>query len=1168
MRTALLPAALLSLLLTAAASGAPFRRPRAEPLIESFSRNARAGQARLVVFRSSGELLLSSMDARSYGSALPLALLRVHRSMGATTKASGLLGPGWALAWEHRVRKLGKGAVLDSAGGDRLLFQPKPGQGLRCRLHPALRLDADALGFRLRDPDWSARFDPSGRLIELRRGGALLQVSRRSDGSPQRLSIGAKSKLELTVEGHRLRAVVDPAGRRWSYRYDKTGRLSQVDSPAKLTVRYRYDATGRLQSVRRAGRPTLAIAYDSEGRVAALSEGGRSEHIRYPGEALPETPAGAELAAELSLEGPQGRLIARQAGAKFAISGPELALDFDRNKGRLEASTPSGRWALQRNAQGRVSELQNPLGGRFHFSYDARGRLNEMVDPSGARSKLEYEAERLVALTDPEGGRSEYGYDAEGRLASIIDPAKRAMRFRHDALGRLTRFESMGGAASFGYDAADRLTSLGDGAAGRFGIQYDESGRITAMVDGAGAKSRFRWQEGNVAEVIDPLGRGSAASAAKPRPGPRLEEVIARNPAGQPIELRNEAAWLTISYDKLGRAVQITDKRAQAPLAIRSDKCGRRVALKTPWGERLIRRDKAGRVLAFSIPGLGEIRRHYGPRGLLREELPGGVSIDYKRATDGSLLALTRRRGETILEERSYQYDAAGRLVSEQRGSKTKAKRFTYDAAGQLLAVNGGAESRFRYDRTGALIERPGEASEGTKAIAIKVDAKGQLSALGERRYEHDEQGRRQRRRSGKELLDYRYDDHNRLLEVRQGARPLVSFSYDPLGRPVLRRAGSQTRRRVFDGDRVIAELDEEGQVRARYVWGEGPTELLAVELEGRWALVHRERNGSVSLLTDGSGKVVARYRYSPFGRCLEAKGELAAQNPYRFAARPLDPITGLYDMRARVYDPETGRFLSPDPAGRAGGLSPYSYCHNDPINHIDPSGRLPHVIVGALVGAVLGAGTSIGLALLNGEKVSWRDTVAMTVAGAAIGGLFAGTGGMAFFANHAVARAGRWAFGGGAATGLEETIANLLHGRPWHENVAYSTALGAGTGLLFFGVGNIFGKLSGLLSKAIPRSGTHHGLRGGASTVSAIKGKALLIKAKTAAALMVDNVVLVVKELFGGVGEKEKGSEKGEKSEHPGVNDAGPDEPAKTGERVKSPGVKGELKKLKEGAK
>ncbi len=43
-----------------------------------------------------------------------------------------------------------------------------------------------------------------------------------------------------------------------------------------------------------------------------------------------------------------------------------------------------------------------------------------------------------------------------------------------------------------------------------------------------------------------------------------------------------------------------------------------------------------------------------------------------------------------------------------------------------------------------------------------------------------------------------------------------------------------------------------------------------------------------------------------------------------------------------RYYDPETGRYISADPIGLAGGINLYGYTGNDPVNWIDPWGLSP----------------------------------------------------------------------------------------------------------------------------------------------------------------------------------------------------------------------------------
>ncbi|MGN6186845.1 MAG: RHS repeat-associated core domain-containing protein, partial [Thermoanaerobaculia bacterium] len=80
-------------------------------------------------------------------------------------------------------------------------------------------------------------------------------------------------------------------------------------------------------------------------------------------------------------------------------------------------------------------------------------------------------------------------------------------------------------------------------------------------------------------------------------------------------------------------------------------------------------------------------------------------------------------------------------------------------------------------------------------------------------------------------------------------------------------------------------------------------------------------------------------YHYTPFG---EIENSTNALQPLRFMGRELDADTSLYYVRNRWYDPVLGRFVSEDPIGLRGGINPYAYVGNDPVNLRDPQGLSP----------------------------------------------------------------------------------------------------------------------------------------------------------------------------------------------------------------------------------
>jgi len=120
------------------------------------------------------------------------------------------------------------------------------------------------------------------------------------------------------------------------------------------------------------------------------------------------------------------------------------------------------------------------------------------------------------------------------------------------------------------------------------------------------------------------------------------------------------------------------------------------------------------------------------------------------------------------------------------------------------------------------------------------------------------------------------------------------------------------------------------------YLYGH---DLLAQYDSGTWAYHVNDGLGSVRQLADPMGQVVQGYSFSPFGVPLgESGGE-----PYGFTGEQWDASTGLVYLRARYYQPATGRFLSKDLWTEdqlwPQALNPYVYVVNNPINLIDPSG-------------------------------------------------------------------------------------------------------------------------------------------------------------------------------------------------------------------------------------
>ncbi len=137
----------------------------------------------------------------------------------------------------------------------------------------------------------------------------------------------------------------------------------------------------------------------------------------------------------------------------------------------------------------------------------------------------------------------------------------------------------------------------------------------------------------------------------------------------------------------------------------------------------------------------------------------------------------------------------------------------------------------------------------------------------------------------------------------------------------------------LYSGSRVIAEYDGQDALLNRYHIGKG---IVASENANGLHYFHQNGHGDVSTITNTAGQAVEKYSYSAFGELTSLGHNL--DNRFLYSGEQLDPLTGDYYLRARMYRPSIGRFLAED-VYRGDGMNLYAYVSNNPLIYVDPSG-------------------------------------------------------------------------------------------------------------------------------------------------------------------------------------------------------------------------------------
>ncbi|MBX3226241.1 MAG: hypothetical protein KIT84_43360 [Labilithrix sp.] len=589
----------------------------------------------------------------------------------------------------------------------------------------------------------------------------------------------------------------------------------------------------------------------------------------------------------------------------------------------------------------------DPVLHPIHYHYDDRGRVDQITH--GTRV--------YTTSYDP----------ATGWVESTTNPAGLDVSYAsRDANGRPTLINLPGGRA--------------------LGLSYDPSGNVLSVTPPSKPPHSFSWDPTNRLAAYAPPDLSFApkdTTYTRDNDGlllhvaqPGTPTTFAYDALGRPHQ-RTDAVARTYAYDPQGRLSSITTSDGVTLTNTYDGSLLARQAITGPFSHELNKTyDNFLRVSASNVDGADTVALTYdrdgfvtaagpmtvtrGSAGLLKSTTLGALTETFGYNAHGEVVGHALSGSATTYAV-TYARDAAGRIETktETIDGVSTIERYTYDAAGRLwqVFVNGASTplSEWTYDANG-------NRTDGSYDLQDR-----QLSHEGFS-FAYGPNGERFKKTDDITHVEtlYDYDAQGNLRSVTRPA-PLAPIDYviDGRGRRIGKKVGGTlVQGFLYDGARIVAELDASGVLVSRFVYatgGHSPDFMVRGGVTYRFVKDHL---GTPRLVFDSSGILVQRLDVDPWGNITTDTNP--DFQPFGFAGGLWDRDAGLARFGARDYDPTTGRWTTKDASRFGGGLNFYAYANNDPINYVDVTGHTPAVAVAIGVGIGLVAGYLTYTALQN----------------------------------------------------------------------------------------------------------------------------------------------------------------------------------------------------------
>ena len=834
------------------------------------------------------------------------------------------------------------------------LVDPASGLGTESNPAPVVRPEEAVAAFT--DGNGNIKIvetDSFGRATRMTDANNLTTIiDRDEDGNPIRTVRPDGSEISRTFDemGNLLTVTEGFNGAVTTNAYDPEFNLiTSATDPGDNTTTFERDANGNVTKTINALGHETTMVYDSQALVTQMTDpNGLVTTFTYNAAGLvgtqTETPpvGGGQVRVTTFSYDDAGQLT-----QSVSPDGITLTMDHD-IRGRLIRTTDNLGHKVEFTYDGEGNRIQSDvidadgtLATTVQQSFDTLNRLAAIQQPhipgEDSITTFQYDGTgNQIGQTDPNGDPSLSVYDPENRLIQSIDALSGVTAFDYDDNGNLIVVTAPNGAiTNFAYDPLSRRLTEQSPDRGLLTNSYDLANNLTSVTDARGITAMFDY---------DDLNRITSITYPDPTENVTFAYDTCAFGTGRLCSRTDASGSYVFSYDAFGNIIQqdYTNGGITFTTTYQYNAGNRVVSIMLP----------SGRTVAYTRDGMNRIQAIDAQVNGTMTNLMNSVSY----RSDGALAS--RQYANGINEVRSY--DQQGRLLQHSIGTLDQVL-YSYDANGNVLSRNTQAANHsYQYDSLDRLTEdltdglgldytydsnhnRLTEDDQVQTAQYTYEAASNRLNSIDTAVLDYDLAGN---------MIDdgnnrtFAYNDANRLFQLFDNGNLSATYTYNAQGLRKQKITATETIVYHYDlSGQLISETQQDGSPIRDYIWQDA---LPMAQIESDVAsdtvtYLHSDHLATPRLGTNSLSTVVWRWEGGAFGQTppdVDPDGDATVTTVnLRFPGQYADSESGLYYNWNRYYDPNTGRYITSDLVGLAGGPNTHLYAEANPLLYLDPFG-------------------------------------------------------------------------------------------------------------------------------------------------------------------------------------------------------------------------------------